>query len=480
MLLRSLASTVSAKLFGAAQLDSQSRLELVDHAQIVARRLASHRLIQDRLGFVVEVNLSEVRNVTCPVARIGPFASEAVAIEAARNFAPPVWEREDGVTSCRLCNHSFAVFRRKHHCRNCGMCVCDKCCTQWPAASLPETYLATDARSVSRAATNFTIGLTSDGRHPVVPKELAANWKDATLVRVCAACDSVSARFYRALLDGLDASLARANYESGAWHNVNFWRPLPQGFGVGGLLPIHLAVASGSLPLLQWLVLDRHCPLDPSPFACSAGDPQKSVIRFGIEHAALDILQWLLCADPMPEYRLPLTMPIDTCVNTAVLHRALDAALKDGHRLHNLLDQVLHDAGHQVQPIQHHSTTTAFHVPSENTNVLSGNGQDGAPEAREATAPPFYFEGIEDDAEPNLPEPVAHQPAESDAMTSNSTSHSSDEVECVVCFANVSRRELCALVPCGHACVCNQCGGALSTCPMCRSRVERVMRIFVE
>lgn len=478
MLLRSLASTVSAQLFGAADIQSHSRLELVNH-RILARRLTSYTLSQASAGFVVEVNFSEVRNVTCPVARIGPFASEALAVEAVRNFAPPVWEREDGVSRCRLCNHSFAVFRRKHHCRNCGMCVCDKCCTQWPAASLPETYLATDARSVSRAATNFMVGLRSDGRHPAVPKELAYNWKDATLVRVCAACDSVSAKFYRALLDGLDASLARAYCESGAWQNVNFWRPLPHGFGVGGLLPIHLAVASGSLPLLQWLVLDRHCPLDPSPFALSAGDPQKSVIRFGIEHAALDILQWLLCADPMPDYCLPLTMPMATGVNTGVLHRALDATLKDAHRLHNLLDQVLHDAGHQVQPFQHHSTTTAFHTSSGNANDLRSNVQDDAPEFPEATAPPFYFEVFEDH-EPDSPDPVARHSAESDPVNSNSTPDASDARECVVCFTNVNRRELCALVPCGHACVCNQCGGALSACPLCRSRVERVMRIFVE
>ena len=53
----------------------------------------------------------------------------------------------------------------------------------------------------------------------------------------------------------------------------------------------------------------------------------------------------------------------------------------------------------------------------------------------------------------------------------------SEETECVICFA--AARD-CVLVPCGHAHTCMQCGGALASCPMCRSAVERAIRLYAD
>eukprot|EP00656_Telonema_subtile_P057614 TRINITY_DN9514_c0_g1_i1.p1 TRINITY_DN9514_c0_g1~~TRINITY_DN9514_c0_g1_i1.p1 ORF type:complete len:210 (+),score=60.00 TRINITY_DN9514_c0_g1_i1:76-705(+) len=38
-----------------------------------------------------------------------------------------VWEEDDAVTHCRLCNAKFGLFKRKHHCRFCGRVTCSQC-----------------------------------------------------------------------------------------------------------------------------------------------------------------------------------------------------------------------------------------------------------------------------------------------------------------------------------------------------------------
>ena len=48
---------------------------------------------------------------------------------------------------------------------------------------------------------------------------------------------------------------------------------------------------------------------------------------------------------------------------------------------------------------------------------------------------------------------------------------------CVVCLDSEATH---AMVPCGHLCVCSDCGDPtrLYNCPMCRGRIERIMKIF--
>lgn len=57
---------------------------------------------------------------------------------------------------------------------------------------------------------------------------------------------------------------------------------------------------------------------------------------------------------------------------------------------------------------------------------------------------------------------------------------SARELACVVCLAASKTH---AFVPCGHRCVCADCGGAVveqaaATCPICRAVVEHVLQIF--
>lgn len=40
----------------------------------------------------------------------------------------PLWQRDATVDRCPLCQRSFKLSLRRHHCRNCGNIFCDDCC----------------------------------------------------------------------------------------------------------------------------------------------------------------------------------------------------------------------------------------------------------------------------------------------------------------------------------------------------------------
>ena len=69
---------------------------------------------------------------------------------------------------CYVCRAKFALLRRPCHCRNCGVCVCSSCSTNWPVRMVPDTY----------------------------------NTKHESQVTVCLACDWLSGAFRKALADG--------------------------------------------------------------------------------------------------------------------------------------------------------------------------------------------------------------------------------------------------------------------------------------
>jgi hypothetical protein len=40
------------------------------------------------------------------------------------------WMPDDEAHTCPLCNQKFNQLRRKHHCRQCGRVLCNKCCSE--------------------------------------------------------------------------------------------------------------------------------------------------------------------------------------------------------------------------------------------------------------------------------------------------------------------------------------------------------------
>lgn len=306
-------------------------------------------------------------------------------------------------------------------CRNCGFSMCRSCCKAWPRGALPALY----------------------------PKE-----SDGRFCNVCSACDASAAAF-RALLIAGDAEGARRLYDAdaarpagaqgssnaegisssvagGSNANINLRCPLPVENGQGSssaivasLMPVHLAAAADSLAALRWMCEEECCPL-VGQGSLSLGKPPKSVLRVAIESQAVDVMQWLVAADDAPPHmQVPLAMPADSGCVTAAVHRALYAALVDGYRQRVLLNLTLEAAA--AQGVQ----------------------------AQQEAPPPVQ-------RQPSLPPPPPAEPAESDD-------------ECVVCLA--APRE-CVLIECGHACVCEQCSGALALCPICRAPIARVIRMY--
>eukprot|EP01126_Amoeba_proteus_P035861 TRINITY_DN3627_c0_g1_i71.p1 TRINITY_DN3627_c0_g1~~TRINITY_DN3627_c0_g1_i71.p1 ORF type:complete len:151 (-),score=18.02 TRINITY_DN3627_c0_g1_i71:1770-2222(-) len=43
-----------------------------------------------------------------------------------------VWVPPESVTSCMVCKEEFSFLLWKHHCRRCGVCACDNCCSFMP------------------------------------------------------------------------------------------------------------------------------------------------------------------------------------------------------------------------------------------------------------------------------------------------------------------------------------------------------------
>ena len=50
-----------------------------------------------------------------------------------------------------------------------------------------------------------------------------------------------------------------------------------------------------------------------------------------------------------------------------------------------------------------------------------------------------------------------------------------EETDCVVCLDN---ERTYAIVPCGHLCVCGGCVGRVKECPICRGRIQSILKIY--
>ena len=141
--------------------------------------------------------------------------------------------------SCGRCDARFGMKTWRHHCRNCGACVCNACCVTWCNFEVPHAFLAGHGEAKAKAP------------------------------RVCRFCNDAAVAFRRALLSG-EATTAQRLIGDGT-NNLNVHCALA---GAGGLLPIHLAAAANSVATLQWLAEGMQCPMD-GPDALTVGKPPK-------------------------------------------------------------------------------------------------------------------------------------------------------------------------------------------------------------
>ena len=68
--------------------------------------------------------------------------------------------------------------------------------------------------------------------------------------------------------------------------------------------------------------------------------------------------------------------------------------------------------------------------------------------------------------EPDPPKPEPPKPASTEPTTT----------ECTICLDDDAEY---AAVPCGHRCLCFNCSKTVSQCPMCRTTISAVLRVFV-
>mmetsp|Transcript_27411 Transcript_27411/g.69929 ORF Transcript_27411/g.69929 Transcript_27411/m.69929 type:complete len:139 (+) Transcript_27411:286-702(+) len=136
-------------------------------------------------------------------------------------------------------------------------------------------------------------------------------------------------------------------------------------------------------------------------------------------------------------------MPQESGCAGAAVHRALEAALKEGWRQRALVSLTL------SQLPQQPAGGAAGGAEGVAEGVAEGGADDGAGAARP-----------EEEGYPELASRV---------------SEGGRERECIVCL-DAPRDHV--LVPCGHACVCDECCRAIGLCPICRAPVERAVRLY--
>lgn len=196
------------------------------------------------------------------------FQTEQEARESAIANAPPKMVPFSESSSCFICDGKFAVFRRASHCRNCGVCVCSHCSTNWSSKLVPDTY----------------------------------NLKNKTSVKICKTCDILSSKFKQALLSGNHEDTI-AIYGSG---NINLRTPFPDSSKKGELMyPIHCAVQGGNLDVVRWLVEEHFCPIklvrtglgrksrrgEDALILTSKG---RSVLSIALERLKVDVLRYVV------------------------------------------------------------------------------------------------------------------------------------------------------------------------------------------
>ena len=96
-------------------------------------------------GVPVGVPMSAPSASAARLGRPGDFPPLDVALPRLSDLpGVPVWTSDPGYhgpdsnVTCNGCRSEFSMFKRRHHCRNCGGLVCSSCSAEpWPATMLP-------------------------------------------------------------------------------------------------------------------------------------------------------------------------------------------------------------------------------------------------------------------------------------------------------------------------------------------------------
>jgi hypothetical protein len=185
------------------------------------------------------------------------------AVRMCEAMTPPRWASKKDPQQCVICSYSFALFKRGHHCRNCGYFVCKRCSTKdWPSSMLPPTY-----------------------------------HQEEKVVRICDSCQYLIESFADSLREGKYDS-ALAIFSTG---NINLHCPYT--IYKNADYPVHCAAQGGNLDLFKWLVEKRYCCLETTTTDPYDGESIKrpllnnanqSVLNIAAKYGHKDIMTYLV------------------------------------------------------------------------------------------------------------------------------------------------------------------------------------------
>eukprot|EP00566_Odontella_aurita_P013387 CAMPEP_0113542786 /NCGR_PEP_ID=MMETSP0015_2-20120614/9804_1 /TAXON_ID=2838 /ORGANISM="Odontella" /LENGTH=455 /DNA_ID=CAMNT_0000442889 /DNA_START=104 /DNA_END=1471 /DNA_ORIENTATION=+ /assembly_acc=CAM_ASM_000160 len=365
-----------------------------------------------------------------------PFDDEGQARSAAEAWAPPRMHPFAENKTCFCCERKFALLRRPCHCRNCGVCVCSKCSTQWPSRMIPGTF----------------------------------NIKGESMVHVCGPCDWLSGAFREALLEG-NHDRAFALHATG---NINLWSPFCNLKGEE-FYPVHCAAMGGNTSTFRWLIEHQHCPITSS----LAGRKKKSgradanrslltskgrsVLDIAVSKQHVDVLRYLVVERGVSilgiqELRTAL-LTLDTVLrrlppeNDPSVNAGFSSGIESSPRPESWSSSAaFSNAGAAAAMSALDSTSTSDREPYGTAVAAAGpiSPTDAA-----------LFQMAED-----VPQ-MAHTENSEDKKAS-------DEDECIICF----EREIdCVATPCGHQMCCLECSSGFTECPICKTESVYI-RIF--
>lgn len=226
-------------------------------------------------------------------------------------------------SQCFICKDDFTAKLRPCHCRNCGVCICEKCTTRWGARMIPKTYV-------------------SHAFHTV---------------RVCTSCDWLSNAFCLALLQGRynDAIMI---FGSG---NVNL-RSTFAAIRGESMFPVHCCTLGGNVKLLQWLVDRQLCPLsvkrDPKSgnMLSLKTSSDRTLIDLAMvgKHTKVDVLAFLIQKG----------LSISDLAEPNLAGRTLEALLKSGFMSEGLQQTLTNKALVIVDPSERDSCATVENLVS--------------------------------------------------------------------------------------------------------------------
>jgi len=373
--------------------------------------------------WITTINMSQNSKVTKSNAAkylmAFSFATEREARESAYANAPPKMLPFRQNPFCFTCGGKFSVFRRACHCRNCGVCICNSCSTNWRKISLPETY----------------------------------NIKNESSLKVCKSCTMLSSKFQRALLEG-NCEDAQLVYNTG---NINLRCPFMNNIKGGeAMFPIHCASEGGNLMLLAWLVDVHFCPIkrirtNGNKTNSQASDELittsrgRTVVEISMANQRVDILRYLVNEK---------NVSVCGVKNLQTSLAALEAVLKS-------YPQLQEENNEQESFVQGtHALPTL--LPSHERCKRNHISND---------LPSFSISGPndDDDSTDSACNSVHNIDSEDDESVATTVPDA-----CIICYANSID---CVITPCGHQICCLQCSTNLSTCPVCNVDCKFI-RIF--